>query len=305
MRPERRAPRSNPEMAPRAGPAAPAAWALLRRIDHHVPTVPLPEPGAQRAPSVPMKVVVLRGAGGEQGITAIGVADRWVLVNVSAAVAHQLGRGEDLGHAGLRAADVRALVLTDTQIEHVGGLLALRSGAPIDLYATPAVFEDLTTTLPVLPVLQHYCGVHWRVVPVAGDQAVASFQVEGLPTLAFTAIATRVPPPPHAAHRRQPVVGDSVALAVHDHATGQRVFCAPGLAQVGSTEFAWMREADCLLLDAEAPGSDHAAPNWVDLLPQMPARHKVVFGDGPRLGGRGKLAAMGIELAYDGMEIEL
>lgn len=252
-----------------------------------------------------MKVVVLRGAGGEPGVTAIGAGAHWVLVNVSAAVAHRLARGDDPGHAGLRNADVRALVLTDAQIEHVGGLLALRDGAPIDLYATPAVFEELTTALPVLPVLQHYCGVHWRVVPVAGDQAVATFAVEGLPTLEFTAIATRVPPPPHAAHRRTPVVGDSVALAVHDRATGQRVFCAPGLAQVGATEFAWMREADCLLLDAEAPGQGDGAPNWVELLPQMQARHKVVFGDGPRLGGRGKLAAMGIELAYDGMEIEL
>lgn len=254
-----------------------------------------------------MKVVVLRGAGGDQGITAIGSADgHWVLVNVSAAVAHELDRGDALlAHPGLRDGAVRALVLTDAQLEHVGGLLALRNGAPIDLYATPAVFEELTTALPVLPVLQHYCGVHWRVVPVAGDQAVATFHVEGLPTLVFTAIATRVPAPPHAAERRQPVVGDSIALAVHDLATGQRVFCAPGLAQIGSTEFAWMREADCVLVDGEA-GSDAAgAPTWAELLPQMPARHKVIFGDGPRLGGRGKLAEMGIELAYDGMEIEL
>lgn len=254
-----------------------------------------------------MKVVVLRGAGGEQGITALGTADgRWVLLNVSATVAHELSRaGAEPGHPGLREADVRAIVLTDAQIEHVGGLLALRDGAPIDLYATPAVFEELTTALPVLPVLQHYCGVHWRVVPVAGDQSVATFHVEGMPTLAFTAIATRVPPPPHAAHRRTPVVGDSIAIAVHDLATGQRVFCAPGLARIGATEFAWMREADCLLVDGQADGGASDAPNWIELLPQMPAKHKVIFGDGPSLGGRGKLAAMGIELAYDGMEIEL
>jgi len=254
-----------------------------------------------------MKIVLLGDAGGEQGIAALGTGDgRWILINVSASVAQRLGRSAPgLDHPGLREAEVRTLLLTDAHIEHVGGLLALRDGAPIDLYATPAVFEELTTVLPVLPVLQHYCGLHWRVVPVAGDQNVASFQVEGMPTLQFTAIATRVPPPPHAAHRNTPQVGDSIAIAVHDLATGQRVFCAPGLAQIGSTEFAWMREADCLLVDGQAAGAESDAPGWAELLPQMPARHKVIFGDGPQLGGRGKLAAMGIELAYDGMEIEL
>ncbi len=252
-----------------------------------------------------MKIVILRGEGGEQGATAIGSADgRWVLVNVSASLAQQMARGDAALPPGLAGAEVCAIVLTDAQIEHVGGLLGLRGGAPIDLYATPAVFEDLTANLPVLPVLQHYCGVHWRVVPVAGDSLVASFAVEGMPMLEFSAIATRVPPPPHAAHRRQPVVGDSIALAVHDRLTGQRVFCAPGLGPVGATEFEWMREADCLLVDGLAAGDGHA-PTCVELLPQMRARHKVVFGDGPGLPGHGKLAAQGIALAYDGMEIEL
>lgn len=238
-----------------------------------------------------MKIVILRGAGGEQGITALGTGDgRWVLVNVSASVAEQLATGRpELPHPGLRDADVRAVLLTDAQIEHVGGLLGLRAGAPIDLYATPAVFEDLTTTLPVLPVLQHYCGVHWRVVPVAGDQAVAAFTVEGMPGLEFTAIATRVPPPPHAAHAQAPRVGDSIALAVVERSTGQRVFLAPGLDHIGQQELPWMAEADCLLVD-------HAD----DVLPRLPARHKVVFGSAGR-----DLSRWGAEPAFDGMEIEL
>ena len=242
-----------------------------------------------------MKIVILRGAGGEQAITAIGSDDgHWVLVNVSASVAQQLATGQPaLPHPGLDNADVRAVVLTDAQIEHVGGLLGMRAGAPIDLFATPAVFEELTTELPVLPVLQHHCGVHWRVVAVAGDDNVATFQVEGMPDLEFTALATRVPAPPHAAQRRAPVVGDSIALAVRDRATGQRVFCAPGLSRFSPQELAWMREADCVLVDADGDVSD---------LPPMPAAaRKVVFG----ARGSDALTALGIEPAYDGMEITL
>ena len=236
---------------------------------------------------------------------------RWILVNMSPAVAHQLDSDIRLDqHAGLPAPDVRAVVLTDAQVDHVGGLLSLRDGAPIDLYATPAVFEDLTTALPVLPVLQHYCGVHWHVVPVAGDRRVAAFRVDGMPTLEFTALATRMPAPPHLAHAEHPQVGDSIAIAVRDLVSGQRVFCAPGLAQIGAEEFEWMREADCLLMDSPpvdpaAPPSAITLPPWLDLLRDLPARHKVLFGALPAEPPRGMLADRGIALAYDGMEIAL
>lgn len=271
-----------------------------------------------------MKILILRGGARRRrsrasqhgadtstharGVMALGNGSgQWVLVNMSPAVAHQLDSDARLDqHAGLADAEVRAVVLTDAQIDHVGGLLSLRGGAPINLYATPAIFEQLTTALPVLPVLQHYCGVHWHVVPVAGDRRVASFRVDGLPTLEFTAVATQSPLPPHLAHSEGgPQVGDSIALAVRDLATGQRAFCAPGLAQIGAMEFEWMREADCLLLDnlqAAEPAPDGP---WLDLLRRMPARHKVLFGETPSGAALADWADQGIALAYDGMEIEL
>ncbi len=278
-----------------------------------------------------MKVLILRGGAGqrrapagaahprersastrERGVMALGNGSgHWVLVNMSPAVAHQLDSDPRLdAHAGLTDAGVRAVVLTDAQVDHVGGLLSLRDGAPIDLYATPAVFEQLTTALPVLPVLQHYCGVHWQVVPVAGDRREASFRVDGLPELEFTAVATRSPPPPHLAHADGPQVGDSIALAVRDLATGQRMFCAPGLAQIGETEFEWMREADCLLLDhlpgdAAAPPTAAAAHPWLQRLSRLPARHKVLFGGLTDATDPAHWARQGIALAYDGMEIDL
>ena len=265
-----------------------------------------------------MKIVILGGNafgtdGADpacRGIAALGTDDgHWVLINVSAMVAQQLARGGATpAHPALFGSGVRAVLLTDAQVEHMGGLLALRNGSAIHLYATPAVFEDLTTTLPVLPVLQHYCGVHWHVVPVAGDTRMASFRVEGMPNLEFTALATQMPAPPHAPHH-QPLVGDSIALAVRDLSTGQRVFCAPGLTRIGAIEFDWMREADCLLVDGQfdspqAQDSADGTAGWVDRLSGLPARHKVLFA-GVAAHPRQALAERGIALAYDGMEIEL
>lgn len=231
----------------------------------------------------------------------------WVLVNMSPAVAHQLDSDLQLDrHPGLVQAEVRAMLLTDAQVDHAGGLLSLRGGVPIELYATPAVFEQLTNALPVLPVLQHYCGVQWHVVPVAGDQRVASFRVHGLPTLEFTAIATQAAQPPHLAASEPPQVGDSIALAVRDLATGRRVFCAPGVVRLGQTELEWMRDADCLLLDPPGLGGPtDAEPRWMAQLRDLPARHKVLFGPAPLPARPRACTDQGISLAYDGMEIEL
>ena len=272
-----------------------------------------------------------------RGVIALGNGSgQWVLINMSPAVAQQLHSDTTLQHhRGLQDAELRAVVLTDAQVDHVGGLLSLRDGAAIDLYATPTVFEQLTTALPVL---QHYCGVHWRVVPVAGDRRVAAFRVEGLPTLEFTAVATQAKQPPHLAHTEAPQVGDSIALAVVDLATGQRLFCAPGLAQLGAVELDWMHEADCLLLDAlpapatawAVPGADALAadqpadptqaadaalltqppagqadlPPWLATLRGLPARHKVLFCDTGDHQPEA-WADCGIAMARDGMEIDL
>jgi pyrroloquinoline quinone biosynthesis protein B len=262
-----------------------------------------------------MKIVVLRGGGPlrrrpvlragtrDRGVLALGSGTgQWVLLNISAAVAHQLDTDPALDvHAGLGDAARRSVVLTDAQVDHVGGLLGLRDGAPVELYATPAVFESLTCTLPVLPVLQHYCGMHWHVVPVAGDRREAQFQIESMPTLEFTAIAVSAPALPHAAEH--PRIGDSIALAVRDLATGQRLFCAPGPAATGGLAYDWMREADCVLVDG--PEGDPPDPLWIDQLRGLPASRKVLFAADARGEQRAALDGSGIALAYDRMEIVL
>jgi pyrroloquinoline quinone biosynthesis protein B len=246
----------------------------------------------------------------DRGVLAIGdgtaaEAGAWALVNISPTVAQRLDLGEDL--AGPNSppdsavpAATRTVLLTDAQVDHVAGLLSLRDGAPIDLYCTPAVFEDLSATLPVLSVLQHYCGVHWHLIPVAGDRRVAGFQVEGLPTLEWTAIAIDAPAPPFSQHADHPVVGDTIALAVRDTVTGQRVFCAPGLVQIGALEFDWMREADCVLLDHP----QQHQPETAQALADLPARHKVLLAP-PAVPSTDAAAPEGFALAYDGMEIHL
>jgi len=259
---------------------------------------------------------------------------RWVLMNASPDIGQQL-RVQPILHPkqGLRDTPIKAVVLMDAQIDHATGLLSLREGPPIELYCTPCVFEDLTTGLPILSVLDHYCGVHWHMLPVAGEQKVAEFEIPGFETLRFRAVAIPGKAPPYSPHRHDPKVGDNIALEITDLDTGRRVFYSPGLGEVGPYELEWMRDADCLMVDgtfwtedemitaglgtkpASSMGhlpqsSRPGVPGMMDALDQARARRKILIhinNSNPILDDygpeRAELAHRGIEVAYDGMEI--
>jgi len=261
-----------------------------------------------------------------------------VLLNASPDIGTQIRNHPQLhprrgSNGALRDTPIKAVVLMDAQIDHVTGLLGLREGPTIDLYATPCVFEDLTTGLPLLNVLEHFCGTRWHMLPVAGSRSSAAFDIAGFPALRFTAIAIPGKAPPYSPHRREQVVGDNIALLIEDLDDGRRLFYSPGLATVGERELQWMRDADCLMVDGtfwqedemQAAGLSAKSAAEMGHLPQVGsaeragmldvmngtrARRKVLIhinNSNPILdessAQRRVLDAHGIEVAYDGMEI--
>lgn len=261
----------------------------------------------------------------------------WVLVNASPDLGQQL-RAQSAMHPrhGPRHATIGAVVLTDAQVDHTAGLLSLREGPPLELYATPGVFEDLTTGLTLLPTLQHYCGVHWHLVPIAGQQRRTSFRIEGFETLEFEAVALAGRAPRYSARHHAPSAGDHIALRVHDLQTGRRLYYAPSLARINLHDLDAMRDVDLMLVDgtfwaeddliAADLGSQRASElghlplssgpvgsaGMIELLGEMPVRRKLLthlHHCNPVLdedsGEHRELARHGLELAYDGMEITL
>lgn len=175
---------------------------------------------------------------------------RWALLNASRDLGLRL-RDLPVLHPrhGARDTPIAAVVLLDAHIDHVSGLLSLREGPPIELHCTPCVFEDLTSGLPILPLLQHYCGVRWHLLPVAGDRHSAEFRIAALPGLRFLAVAIDGIAPSYSPHRHDPGPGDHIGVLVEDDATGERLLYAPGLAHSDEDERAAMMEATQGLLD--------------------------------------------------------
>jgi pyrroloquinoline quinone biosynthesis protein B len=272
----------------------------------------------------------------QSSIAVSADGESWVLLNASPDIGQQIRSHPQLHpRQGLRDTPIKAVVLMDAQIDHVTGLLGLREGPCIDLYATPCVFEDLTTGLPLLNVLQHYCGTRWHMLPVAGDRQSAGFEIEGFSSLRFTALAIPGKAPPYSPHRREQIVGDNIALLVEDLRDGRRLFYSPGLAEVGEQELRWMSDVDCLLVDGTFWEEDEmqraglsgktatemghlpqtasgARAGMVDVMRATSARRKVLIhinNSNPILdegsAQRRVLEAHGIEVSYDGMEITL
>ncbi|HEY0687175.1 MAG TPA: pyrroloquinoline quinone biosynthesis protein PqqB [Steroidobacter sp.] len=263
-----------------------------------------------------------------QSSIAIRGADEtaWTLVNASPDILAQLQANPQLQPArSARDTGIRNIVLTDSQIDHTTGLLMLReSPRPWPLWCTDGVFADLTTVNPILQVLQNYCGVsRQRIEP--GEW----FGVEGSEDLRWQAIALPGKPPPYSKRASQP--GDVIGLLVEDVRAKRRLCYAPGVANIDSWLFELMAGSHCVLVDGtfwtddelialgvsrkRAADMGHLTQTggmirWLDRLPQTTRRvlihinntNPILVEDSPE---REVLNAHNIEVAYDGMEIDL
>jgi pyrroloquinoline quinone biosynthesis protein B len=91
----------------------------------------------------------------------------WFLLNASPDVRAQLTllpAIESNGAATPRHLPIEGVVLTDAELDHTLGLLLLREGGSVPLYATGAVVETLERDLRILPVLRAFAEVPLRVL---------------------------------------------------------------------------------------------------------------------------------------------
>lgn len=254
----------------------------------------------------------------------------WVLFNASPDLLAQYKAFPEFqpGRA-IRDTAIRSIVLMDAQIDHTTGLLMLREGRPLEIYSTDMVREDLTTGNPVFNILEHYCGVRWHRLPTeAGNR----FSVLGAEALSFTVVPLKSNAPPYSPRRDHPREGDNVGMRIVDPRSGKSLFYAPGLGEIEPHLKPFLEEADCLMVDGTFWTDDemirlgiskkHARD--IGHLPQsgnggimavltaLKASRKILIhvnNTNPILDEdsteRRKLESAGIEVAYDGMDVQL
>lgn len=254
----------------------------------------------------------------------------WVLINASPDILTQIKNTPALQPARhIRDSGIAAVVLMDAQVDHATGLMMLRErSTPLPIYATRQVFDDLTSGLPLVSALEHYCKTEQNVINPEGG----AFQVAPVNGIEFEPIALSSKAPPYSPHRHDPHKGDNIGLLMTDRTTKRRAFYAPGLGVIEPEVARVMQEADVLLVDGtfwtddemielglskkRAIDMGHLAQSgthgmiealrpYVDkrrILIHINNTNPILREDSPQAQ---QLKELGIEVAYDGMRIEV
>ena len=274
----------------------------------------------------------LRGVARTQSSVAVSSdGASWVLCNASPDLHRQIAARATLQPQwGIRDTPIAGVMLVDGQIDHAIGLLLLREHrVALDVWTTGPVREDLSSRLPLLPVLEHYCGIRWHGL----DPDRGTVEVPALPGIRVSVLAVDGKPGPYSAHRESPRIGENVALVFRDERTGRQLLYAPGLAAVTPPLRDALRASACVMVDGTFWSDDEmiragVSPKrardighlpqsgrggMIDELSQLPARTRRILihinNTNPILDEsspeRAALNAARIEVAFDGMEIIL
>ena len=222
----------------------------------------------------------------------------WFLVNASPDLRQQLEL-LDARVDGVRASPVAGVLLTDAEIDHTAGLLLMRESAtPIRVYGDAGIQRALSET--VLRMLERFCGVDWRGLPLEGSSLVVEPFV---------------------------VSDDQTGFVFRD---GGTVTYVPGLARIDDDIVDRLAASDVVLVDgtfwhdddlARLGISDRTARDMghvpltggtLEMLAGLERPRKILvhinntnpilLEDSPE---RAEVVKAGIEVAYDGLEVVL
>jgi pyrroloquinoline quinone biosynthesis protein B len=255
----------------------------------------------------------------------------WALVNVSPDITAQLQANPEFQPGrSLRDCAITGIVLVDGQVDHTTGLYMLReSTRPWPIWCTDSTYADLTRGNPILNVLGHFCGVDRRRIDLEGN----TFEIDGVSGVQWRALPVPGKPAPYSPNRESPVPGDNLALVITDQETGRTAVYAPGLGAMDDRVWRQMQSAACVMVDGTFWTDDemirlgaskkHARDighlpqsgaggmlQWLDRLPAGTRKVLIhVNNTNPILDEdseqSAEVARHGVEVAWDGMEIEL
>ena len=253
----------------------------------------------------------------------------WVLLNASPDIRQQLFEFKAAQPARkLRDTGITSVILMDSQLDHTTGLLTLREGCPMNVWCTEMVHQDLTSGFPVFNMLKHWNG-GLQYHEINPKQA---FKIDGFENLEFLSLIIKSAAPPYSPHRNDPHDGDNIALIIKDHKTQKQLFYAPGLGKIDDQIMQIMQSSDCVMIDGTLWTDDEMQQTGVGTKTGREMGHLYISGEGGSLSYLNQLStpkkvlihinntnpilnedssqfaelkANGVEVAYDGMQIEL
>ncbi len=163
---------------------------------------------------------------------------RWFLLNASPDVRSQIEAFPALHPRSVRDSPIQAALLTDAELDHTLGLLLLREVDELEVHATRAVYQTLSSGTSLLQTLGAYANVDWRQVVTDRDVPLGdglSYRAFDVPTSKQARFGT----------------GDVgvVGYRISDQRTGRSLAYVPGAQGLRASVLDQMEGCDCLLFD--------------------------------------------------------
>ncbi|MCP3820535.1 pyrroloquinoline quinone biosynthesis protein PqqB [Streptomyces sp. A3M-1-3] len=262
--------------------------------------------------------------------------DHWYLVNATPDIGDQIEARPGLQPGpGLRQTPVAGLVLTDAELDHTLGIARLREADSLQVLATAPVRQALLDRLHLGAVLGPYTSVSWRELPPRGAEPLdggggGGGGGGGASAVQISAIPVSGKRPRYAADAPD---DDAwvIALRLYEPASGASAVYAPALAAWPDRLQQAAAEADVVIVDGTfwddeeprrtgistrtATGMGHlpidGPGGTAELLAPLAARCLYTHLNNtnplvdPAAPEHKRLARLGIEVAQDGMVIEL
>lgn len=262
----------------------------------------------------------------------------WVLFNASPDIHQQIARTPELqpaADAPLRSTPIRAVVLTNADVDHIAGLLSLRERQPFAIYATDEVLATLRDN-SIFNVLDPAV-VPRRLLPPAGELAVCDAQgretgvtIESFSVHGKVALFLEAKYLPEADFSSD--TGDTIGVRIRATDGSASLFYIPACARIDAALRARLANAACLLFDGTVFTDDEMITAGVGHKTGARMGHIAMTGEGGSLAALADVkigrrifvhinntnpvlddnspehalaTAAGWEVAHDGMEIEL
>ncbi|MEV5338538.1 pyrroloquinoline quinone biosynthesis protein PqqB [Streptomyces sp. NPDC052676] len=253
---------------------------------------------------------------------------RWYVVNATPDIGDQIEERPELHPGpGPRQTPLAGIVLTDAELDHTLGIARLREADSLQVLATAPVRQALLDRLRLGDILTPYTSVTWRELPRRGAGPLDPETSEGL---RITGIPVSGKRPRYAADAPD---DDAwvVALRLYDPATGATALYAPALAAWPDRLQRAAEEADCVIVDGTFWDDEEPRRTGISSRTATGMGHLPIEGPGgtaerlaslsarclythlnntnplvdPAAPQHKRLARLGLEVAYDGMVIEL
>ena len=166
---------------------------------------------------------------------------QWFLLNASPDIRVQIESFPALHPRGIRDSPLQAVLLTDAELDHTLGLLLLREAGDLEVYATAAAHETLSTGTSLLQTLNAYARVEWRIVSTGIEVALAgglSYQAFNVPTNKRARFGTG-----------EGEEGVVVGYRITDGHTGRVLVYLPGAQELTASVLTHLEDCTCLLFD--------------------------------------------------------